>query len=294
MPSPERSDPSSRYAFQIGYLADGFAGYARQPGARTVEGVLRIGLQRRRISDLAGERELRTASRTDRGVHALGNVVSFSTRLTGEAAARALGSIDPQIFCFGWAPVPVDFQPRHARSRWYRYLEPAAGLHLPMWREGARLFEGEHEFVSFSRKDDPPRPTRLELTEVRVDARGDLLVVDLRAPRFLWNQVRKIIAALQLLDRGDLDLDALRSALAGERRLTVPAARADRLLLMEVDYGFPFRAARAATEHARRELLDRLEEARGRVDLLSQVVERVGGGAPRGTGRPSPAPARTP
>ncbi len=261
--------PVAEFAFRFGYLADGFQGYARQPGLPTVEGTIREGLRRRGVLEAEEERRFRTASRTDRGVHALGNVVSFPTRLRPEAAARALGSIDPRIHCSAFAPVPPGFDPRHARERWYRYLLPAEGHDLARWREGASLFEGEHELSSFSRRDDPPRRTRGTLREVRVGREGANLVVDLRAPSFLWNQVRKIVATLELLERGALSKAEVDSALSGRKVLQLPLAPPGGLVLMDVAYDFPFQEVRLRASPQRRRLLEEaLREARTRETLL--------------------------
>jgi tRNA pseudouridine38-40 synthase len=269
------SSGPTTYAFRIGYLADGFQGYARQPSAWTVEGVLLDGLVRRNALDLTSRGSFRTASRTDRGVHALGNVVSFPTSLSGPAAARVLGSLHPHIFYLGWAQVAPDFQPRHARERWYRYLEPAQDRHLEAWQEGARLFEGEHEFASFSRKDDPPRPTRLLLSRFHVEKQGEFLVADVRAPRFLWNQVRKMISALQLLDEGALTAPDLRSALNGQRSLALPPALPGGLVLMDVAYDFTFQKLHPALSRPRDALGAELGASRIRNEVLGLLLERL-------------------
>ncbi|MDE1835528.1 MAG: tRNA pseudouridine(38-40) synthase TruA [Euryarchaeota archaeon] len=260
---------TATWAFRIGYLADGFHGYARQPSAPTVEGTLLQGLLQRGVLSQSNAPRFRTASRTDRGVHALGNVVSFPTHLKGLAAARVIGSIDPRIFCFGYAEVESEFQPRHARSRWYRYLEPSEGHHLPRWREASSLFLGEHDFSSFSRRDDPPRSPLGRIDELEVRAEGSFFVLDLRAPSFLWNQVRKIVAALELLDAGRIRRSDIEEALRGRKVLHLPLARPQGLVLMEVSYDFPFTELRPRASAQRRDLLEGgLWEARSRETLL--------------------------
>lgn len=271
-PSPE----GRTYAFRVGYLADGFQGYARQPGLPTVEGTIRQGLLHRGVLAPEDGSRFRSASRTDRGVHALGNVVSFPTRLRPEAAARALDSLDARIFCSGFALVEPSFHPRHARERWYRYLAPAEGHDLDHWKACATLFEGEHEFASFSRRDEPPRPTRGTLREVHVSRQGPHLLVDLRAPSFLWNQVRKVVSALEGLDRGTLALADVRAALHGRKVLHLPLAPPGGLVLMEVSYDFPFQRTRLRETAQRRRLLEEgRREARTRETLLGWFQSRT-------------------
>jgi tRNA pseudouridine38-40 synthase len=263
---------SPNYAFEIGYLGDAFAGYARQPGHPTVEGTIVEGLRTRGI--LASSGKVKVASRTDRGVHALGNVVSFSTPRSGPAAARVLNSLHPAIFCFGWAAVPEGFEPRHARERWYRYLEPAEGHDLDRWKRGAALFVGEHDFASFSRRDDPPRPPRGRVSRFTVREAEGLLQLDVVAPGFLWNQVRKMVAALSLLDTGRLSEPRIAQALRGEARIDLPLAPADRLVLLRVRYPFEFVPSGPKRPAQRRRLEETRRDARAKATLLGWFQSR--------------------
>jgi tRNA U38,U39,U40 pseudouridine synthase TruA len=64
--------------------------------------------------------------------------------------------------------------------------------------------------------------------------------LEVRAPSFVWGEVRKIVAALREVDAGRLDLDQLRAALAGENRLTLPTVAPEPLVLWEVEYSEPW------------------------------------------------------
>ncbi|EQD41288.1 tRNA pseudouridine synthase [mine drainage metagenome] len=263
-----------RWAFRVGYLADGFRGYARQPGLPTVEGLLREGLASRGILTEPTGR-FQTASRTDRGVHALGNVIAFSTRLAGPAVARTLNTLDPRVFCWGFAPVPPGFCPRSARGRWYRYFEPEARTALESYRQGAALFVGDHDFSSFGRRDDPPREARRVLQELTVNPRGEFLILDFRAPSFLWGQVRKTVSALRQFADGRLSSRALQEALRGDRRLSLPLAEAEGLVLLEVDLGVPFRSLDRPPVLPLRFWEEASRSARLRSTLLGEFRERV-------------------
>lgn len=263
-----------RWAFRVGYLADGFRGYARQPGLPTVEGLVREGLASRGMMEEPSA-HFQTASRTDRGVHAAGNVIALSTVRPGPTVARALNALDPRIFCWGFAPVPAGFSPRAARARWYRYFEPAAPSALPAYREGAALFVGEHDFSSFGRRDDPPREARRLLQELSVTPRGEFLVLDLKAPSFLWGQVRKTVSALRGLAAGRLTRKEVQEALRGERRLSLPLAEPDPLLLVEVDVGVPFQPLARPGVLPLRFWEEGARSARLRSTLLGEFKERV-------------------
>src|SRR5262249_48690687 len=110
-----------RLKLTIAYDGTEFRGWARQPGERTVEGVLREGLGKvfGSVDDLA------VAGRTDAGVHARANVVSLE--VTGgpsaDRAAEALNTVLPDdVAVIDADEAPAGFHARHsARSRSYRY-----------------------------------------------------------------------------------------------------------------------------------------------------------------------------
>jgi tRNA pseudouridine38-40 synthase len=221
---------------RFGYDGSDFYGWARQPGLRTVEGEIRSGLVRQGVSSSAAAAQLEVASRTDRGVSARANALAVSSERTGPSLLRGLNGIAPDIFCTAAASIPDGFRVRRAVRRSYRYFEPGDALSLERWQEAARMFRGDVDVRSFGRglRADVPTIRTVEAVEVRAVHGG--LVVDLRAPSFVWGMVRKIVGALREHDRGRLELSRLRAALEGRERLTLPLAEPERLILWEVEY----------------------------------------------------------
>jgi tRNA pseudouridine38-40 synthase len=261
------------WAFKVGYYSDGFLGYAKQPGKPTVEGLLEDALLRRKV--IGKDDRIQVASRTDRGVHAMGNVIAFPTVLPGRVAARILDSIDERFFCFGYARAPPDFLPRRAKERWYRYVVPGKDHDARRWSSWAREFEGEHDFTSFSRKDSPARETRRTIRSVRITQNGPDLMLDIVAPSFLWNQVRKMVAALMEIEVGRLTASHLVEALSGKRRLTLPLAPPERLILMDVIFPFQFTPAETNLPRRHRFLESAAEDLKMKVTLLDWFRERA-------------------
>ena len=211
----------------------------------------------------AAAAQLEVASRTDRGVHARANALAVTTTLPGPALLRALNGISPEIFFSAARSVPDGFSVRTARSRWYRYYEPAAGHDLARWKAAAALFHGYFDVRSFGRDVPSEAPVWRKIDRVTVAAGLGVVRVDLRAPSFEWREVRKIVAALRAFDRGKVTLTELHDAVDGRRRLTLPVAEPEGLVLWEVRYDEPWkvrihpadgpypRAALAARESAR-------------------------------------------
>jgi len=160
---------------------------------------------------------MRLASRTDAGVSALGNVAAFDTAFPPEGIVGAFNSTARDVVATGFAEAPEGFDPRHARSRWYRYL--LSGDHeLAALQEHAALFVGEHDFASFCR--EAGESVRV-LNAVEVGASGSFTAVDVRAQGFLWNMVRRIVAALVALETEAAARDNVAAALRGERQATL-------------------------------------------------------------------------
>jgi tRNA pseudouridine38-40 synthase len=228
-----------RAAVKLAYDGRDFYGSQRQPEVPTVEDEVIRCLRKIEAIEGAKEARFRTASRTDRGVSALGNVVAFDTSFSKRSLLRALNSASESVYYYAWADVPASFSPRRASARWYRYFLPAEGLDVEMVSNCAELFQGRHDFRRFCKEDK--RSTVKTLDKVGVIPLGEFLVIDLEGREFLRNMVRRVVAALQQVGRGRSSLDEVMRALEGENAQfgLVPP---ENLCLMEVRYPIDFKA----------------------------------------------------
>ncbi len=228
-------DLRMRVALRIAYDGRQFFGHQRQPDAPTVEGECLAALRRARILSDPQRAFFRSASRTDRGVSALGNVIAFDAALPPEAALGAFNGKAHGVWAWACASVPDTFHPRHAEERWYRYhlLER---LPVDPLGRAAALFPGEHDFRWFT-SDPPAGPFALRAVEVSQDE--DLAVIDVRARSFRRGMVRRVVAAIAGHARGVVPLADIRAALEGERH-DFGMVPAEGLVLMGVRYPFAF------------------------------------------------------
>lgn len=234
----------TRLAIKVAYLGEGFYGSQTQPGLRTVEGEISSNLQT--ICDsTAEELDLKLASRTDRGVNALGNVAVFSTEFGDcEVLLKALNAVSRGIYYRSYARVPDDFNPRCANLRKYRYVMPSEGIDQDRARECASVFVGEHDFIRFCKYDNKPTTGKIESADIWKD--GEILVFDCSARFFLWNQVRRMMSAIASVGRGDAETNDVLRALNGDD-ISFGVARADALTLRDVVYeGLDFTVPDAA------------------------------------------------
>ncbi|HYB79652.1 MAG TPA: hypothetical protein VEG66_07855 [Thermoplasmata archaeon] len=231
---------TARWLLRFGYDGTGYFGWARQPGLRTVEGEIRRGIQRQRIATAAASTRVEVASRTDRGVSAVGNALTLASPLAPNALLRALNGIAPDIVFTAASEVPDGFRVRKAVRRVYRYFEPAHGHDFEVWQSTARRFSGSVDVRSLGRGLPAGVPIWRTVESVTVTRRTGGATVEVRAPSFVWGMVRKIISALREVEAGRVSLDELEAALRGRTRLTLPMAEPERLVLWDVEFPIPW------------------------------------------------------
>lgn len=217
-----------QYALKFAYDGQAFEGYARQPEMNTVEGEIIGAMESLGIIESAKANNFQSASRTDRGVGAAGNVIAIDTGFQKNALIPALNSrLEGAHF---WAIVEADgkFNPRHAKERWYRYVLPRSQCpDVGALKMAAQYFIGERDFREFAKKDSGEENTLLAMKSIEILEEGDFVFIDFRAQRFLWQMVRRLVSAM----------------LAGNNSgVEVGPAPAENLVLMAVIYDFDFEA----------------------------------------------------
>jgi tRNA pseudouridine38-40 synthase len=180
------------------------------------------------------------ASRTDAGVSARANALALTSPLPAAGLLRALNGIAPEIFFSAIAPMSEAMRVRRPLDRTYRYFLATRGTARARWEKAAQLFEGEIDVRSFGRAIPTDAPQWRTIDAVRVSELGEGLVLEIRAPSFVWGMVRKIVAALREVDGGRLSAPQLAAAIRGKSRLTLPLAEPEPLVLWEVRYPFPW------------------------------------------------------
>jgi tRNA pseudouridine38-40 synthase len=254
-----RAVATVRARLTVAYDGSAFRGFAIQPDVPTVAGALREALAK----VLGDEVELTCAGRTDAGVHAWGQVVTFDApadRFDPAAVQRSLNRIcGPQVVVREAAIAAPDFDARHsALARTYRYTivnrpvpDPFRAhlawhvdnpLDLALLRLGCDPLVGEHDFSAFCRK--PKLRDRSEPSMVRRvhsaawDDLGDsILRFEIRANAFCHQMVRSVVGTLVDVGTGRLHAGEMLGILAGRDRAAAGSlAPPQGLCLWKVDY----------------------------------------------------------
>jgi tRNA pseudouridine38-40 synthase len=228
-----------RLAFRVSYLGDNFSGSQMQPDRRTVEGEFIAACERLRLFDDWRTAAFASSGRTDAGVHARSQILSFTTEHPKRAISALNRHLPSDCWCTGWAEVSGDFHPRYAaKTRTYRYFFPDSALDIGMMRETAAKFVGRHDFSSFARIEERS-PTRRILT-ADVFQEDPFIVFEVTGESFLWNMVRCMASALMQAGRSELapnDVSRMLSRCDGNR---FSAAPSQGLVLWDIDCGIAF------------------------------------------------------
>ena len=223
-----------RVAVKIAYMGEGFSGSQIQPTGRTVESEVLDKLAL--ITKLSAEElDLKFSSRTDKGVNALGNAIAFNSNFDDDLVLlRALNAVGKDVFFRSICDVDEDFNVRYASSRSYRYILPSKGMDLTLARECADIFLGEHDFARFCKPDN--KPTVAKVDSISITEGDGVLIMDFKSRFFLWNQIRRMVSAIEAVSKGWRTLNDVRSALYDLKEINFGVSRPDALTLLDVDY----------------------------------------------------------
>lgn len=255
VPEAVTTAPTRRLRLLVAYDGRGYHGFAIQPGVTTVGGALAYALERH----LRHTVELTCAGRTDAGVHAWGQVVSFDARQDADPKAlqRAVNrTLRPAIVVREAAVADPGFDARRAATgRLYRYTvrndtvaDPftagtawhvPAPLDLPAMRLACDALHGEHDFGSFCRR--PPAPgaslTRVVRQARWIDLGEGMLRFEIEASSFCHQMVRSVVGTLVDVGLGRRKAGEMSSILrARSRQAAGSLAPAHGLCLWEVSY----------------------------------------------------------
>lgn len=245
-----------RVALLLSYDGTAYAGWQRQQNALAVQQVVEQALGRLMGVPVG----ITGASRTDAGVHALGQVAHFDTEasIPPEKLPYALNTmLPPDIRALAGAEVPDDFHARFsAAGKQYVYrihnaphasaLERDHTAHVPQrldieaMRRALPPLLGTHEFAAFQAAGGTAKTTVRTLEQAELALCGGELTLTVSGNAFLYNMVRIIAGTLLEIGKGKLDESAFARALQSGDRLTLGVtAPARGLTLCKVRYPFP-------------------------------------------------------
>ena len=249
----------ARIILIIEYDGTDYHGSQLQANAPTIQGEIEKALKK-----LTGERiRIKTASRTDAGVHATGQVVCFDTAaaLPVKSFIDGLNHYLPPDIAVKEAfktDEPFDVR-RRAVSREYRYsilnsptrsplkqghsYRVTGDLDIAAMHRACQALIGRHDFASFVSSAGTARQKRTvrDVFKAEITRDGDMIFIDIVANSFLPHQVRNTVGSLIKVGQGKMTVDEFYGMIeAGTPGLAGPTAPAEGLCLVRVNYPGPF------------------------------------------------------
>lgn len=237
----------------VAYDGTNYSGWQVQPNAVTISQKLNEAL-----SGLLGEDiQVTGASRTDAGVHSLGNVCTFetATRMPAEKISYALNQRLPEdIVVQDSCEVPESFHPRFSKSiKTYEYRILNRRFRMPTRRldtyfyyypldagkmqEAAHFLEGEHDFKSFCSVHSQAETTVRTVYSCNVEKTDDIITIRVTGNGFLYNMVRIIAGTLVKVGAGEIEPYQMKDILlAADRSAAGPTAPAHGLTMIGIRY----------------------------------------------------------
>ncbi|MFJ1458146.1 tRNA pseudouridine(38-40) synthase TruA [Nocardia sp. N2S4-5] len=277
---PAQQTIAIRARIDVAYDGTDFTGWARQPGLRTVQGVLEESLSK----VLREPIQLTVAGRTDAGVHAEGQVAHFDTGaefdgpklihrlarfLPKDVRVKRISVVPPEFdarfsairrhYAYRLTTAPYGADPLRARS-----VVPCRPVDLSAMREASRKLLGLHDFAAFCRRREGATTVRelqrfdwvaspLRDGDADLTAEGELLTAYVSADAFCWSMVRSLVGAVLAVGEGRRTPEWVAGLLdERERASSVTVAPAHGLSLIAVDY--PVEADLAARNAQTREM----------------------------------------
>lgn len=232
-------------AVKVAYFTSEFHGWQIQPKVPTIEGVLQQTLIKSKLIKPNNIKMLKYAGRTDRGVNAIGQTIVFPITNYNKIPDRFLHRINaflPEIVrCWAYAKVTSDFHPRYdAKERIYQYHWYEPGLSKLDWNQVekySQILVGYHDFQNFTKKDKVNQETQRSITSIRIfKNQNDSIIIELRAPSFLWQQCRRLAGHILQVAKGEVDSEATKKLLEVPTKNKPPPLPPENLILYDVIY----------------------------------------------------------
>lgn len=285
-----------RYAIKFAYDGTKFSGSQRQTHSnlKTVEGEIIDCLIKHKVITNTKSSKFQVASRTDAGVSALGNVLAINSNYKQEDILNILNSKMEYCWFYGIKVETDDFNPRHAKQRWYRYhlynrtinaqknsnisnnnqVNSEQNIDLTLLKSVTDQFQGRHDFRNYS--NPSLDNTTRSIDSITLIENGDWIFIDLKAKSFLWHQVRRLVSSWISFASGKITNNDLENALDNPKiDYDFGLAPAEPLLLMDIKYDFEFEINMKSKKVIRKRITDNWQDILLKEKLFEYLLQKI-------------------
>jgi len=235
MEQGKETDKPVKLAFLISYAGSGFYGSQVQPDVRTVEGEIILACEKASLFPDNDSGHLLMSGRTDRGVHARRQIITFTTPYPQRAIQVLNNLLPPDIRFDAYSFVDSKFHPRYSpHFRTYRYYGISPVPDPLCMGKAASLFVGTHTYQCFAKMEPGRDPVRTVFDSLFV-SQDTGWYYEIRAESFLWHMVRGIVTTLLMYQDGLITPEQIALMLQGTCQMRIPPADPQGLILWDVD-----------------------------------------------------------
>lgn len=235
-----------KFKVYLEYVGANYSGWQKQPNessVKTVQGTLIKAIESVFKKNKGSNKliDLQGSGRTDAGVHALCQVahIEAETMLAPEILKMKINDeLTSDINILEIEKARNDFHARHsAKSRQYLYViskrRTAFDKRYVWWvkdkldenkmKASAKLFEGMHDFRSFSDRSPDDKSTKCKVESIDISSTAEKIFIRIKASHFLWKMVRRIVGTLVEVGRGNIGDEEIRGLLTAKKTIFNPA-----------------------------------------------------------------------
>ncbi|MBD3254429.1 MAG: tRNA pseudouridine(38-40) synthase TruA [Candidatus Lokiarchaeota archaeon] len=233
-----------RFLFKFYYIGTKkYYGSQRQKNLLTIEGSLIEVLKTLKYINSIRDSDVEFASRTDRGVSALGAALTF-VPLRKPYLIEINSMLPKEIGIWAYAKVPKNFLSRYnAIFRHYKYLVPipdrdngGRGLDFKLMQKARKILLGTHNFLNFSKKGKKEVKTIRTIDFIDIRRRGKYLIFDFKSRAYLRQQIRRMVKKIMELGLGEISYDDFLSLLDASKYISYEPADPTGLVLWNIEY----------------------------------------------------------
>jgi len=233
-----------KYFLKFYYIGkEKYYGSQRQPDFLTIEDELIDILKKRNYIKDIETSEFQVASRTDRHVSARSSVFSMITNK--DPILMEINSFLPEeIGIWAKSVVSLNANPRYDASlRWYKYIVKSPVHHLKLMKfnfkvvkKACKYLQGFHNFQNFSKRDKEMQKYERELEDVYPFIVNGYLIFDFKSQAFLRQQIRRIVAKLLELGKGEINMEEFKKLFDPTKFYSYQPAEPNGLILWDISY----------------------------------------------------------
>ena len=265
--------------FNINKIANGFQ---IQPDVDTIFSFLTNALVKSEFLD-DKNKKIEYAGRTDHGVNAISQVISFNLHENWKAIPdrfmhRINTNLPKNIKCWAYSLVSNDFHPRFdAITRSYHYVYSkhiSEVLDVQLMKEACKHLVGFHNFINFAKRDSDIKNYERGINEITIEERESELIFTISAKSFLWQQCRRITAHLVQIGKKQSTIKDTEKLLTNISNIKKPSPLpAENLILSDIVYeNVNFNEDNTIKLKIKQMIIGEVYESRKRVNSLSFIM----------------------